>query len=191
MNILVIPEDPTYDQHILKPLFEQLFRSIGKGRVRLRICHDPILGGVGEALKSHRLAEIIERYGGMTDMFILCVDRDGELGRKDRLLDIEAEFNPSNVLLAENAWEEIETWALAGVQLPKNWKWGNIRTEIHVKEVYFDRLVKMRKLARSPGLGRKELGREAASNIRLVRTRCAEDFDDLANRIEEELDKDR
>lgn len=191
MNILVIPEDPTYDQHILKPLFEQLFRSIGKGKVRLKVCHDPILGGVGEALKSHRLAEIIERYGGMIDMFILCVDRDGELGRKDRLLDIEAEFNPSNVLLAENAWEEIETWALAGVELPKNWKWGDIRTEIHVKEVYFDRLVKMRKLTRSPGLGRKQLGREAASNIRLVRTRCVEDFDDLANRIEQELSKDR
>lgn len=187
MNILVIPEDPTFDQFILKPLFERLFRSMGKGKARLKICQDPVLGGVHEALKLGRLKEITERYEGMIDMFILCIDRDGVLGRKQRLREIEAAFSPDNMFFAENAWEEVETWALAGLRLPKEWKWGEIRTAIHVKEEYFDRLVEMRELGESPGLGRKQLGREAASNIKLIRTRCSEDFDDLANRIENAL----
>ncbi len=51
MNILIIPEDFRKDQYILKPLFTRLFRSIGKPRVRIEICRDPLLGGVGEALR--------------------------------------------------------------------------------------------------------------------------------------------
>lgn len=190
MNVLVIPEDPKHDQYILKPLFERLFRSIGKGRVCVKICHDPVLGGVGEALKLGRLKGIVKQYEPMIDMFILCVDRDGLRGRKQRLREIEAVFSSTHVFFAENAWEEIETWALAGLRLPKDWKWGEIRTEIQVKEVYFDRLIKIRKLGVDPGLGRKQLGREAASNVKLIRTRCTEDFDDLANRIESALHDD-
>lgn len=187
MNILIIPEDPTHDQHILKPLFERLFRSMGKGKVHLEVCQDPVLGGVQEALKLGRLQGIVEQYEGMIDMFILCIDRDGVLGRKQRLREIEAAFAPTNVFFAENAWEEIETWALAGLRLPRDWRWGEIRTEIHVKEAYFERLIKIRQLEVDPGLGRKELGREAASNVKRIRERCSEDFGDLANRIERAL----
>lgn len=187
MNILIIPEDPTYDQHILKPLFERLFRSLGKGGVHLRICRDPVLGGVTEALKSDRLTEIVDRYKGMVDMFILCVDRDGITGRKKRLAEIEAEFNPVKAFFAENAWEEIETWVLAGLKLPKGWNWADIRAEIHVKEAYFDRLARIRRVTKSPGLGRKRLSEEAASNIDRIRIKCPEDFDDLATRIQRDL----
>ncbi|MCY4318560.1 MAG: hypothetical protein OXE76_05075 [Alphaproteobacteria bacterium] len=43
-------------------------------------------------LKSDRLREIVNKYDGMIDIFILCVDRDGEPSRKQRLEQIEAEF---------------------------------------------------------------------------------------------------
>ncbi len=71
MNVLVIPEDSRKDKYILKPLFKSLFRVIGRPTARVRVCEDPVLGGVSEALKSSRMAEIVRRHGGMTSMFIL------------------------------------------------------------------------------------------------------------------------
>ena len=110
MRVLVIPEDSRKDKFILKPLFESLFRSIGKSQARIRVCEDPVLGGVREALRSRSIAEVIRRQGGMMQIFILCVDRDGETGRRQRLREMEQEFGNDRVFLAENAWEELETW---------------------------------------------------------------------------------
>ena len=64
MRVLVIPEDFRKDQYLLKPLFLRLFQTIGKGRVHVEICRAPLLGGVDEALKSKRIAEVMSRHGG-------------------------------------------------------------------------------------------------------------------------------
>jgi len=184
MNILIIPEDFRKDQYILKPLFTRLFRSIGKPRVRVEICRDPLLGGVGEALKSERIEEVVRKHEGMTDIFILCVDRDGNEGRRQRLDQIEGEFGATRVFLAENAWEEIETWVLAGLDLPADWNWRTVRSEVHVKEIYFESLATQRDLSDAPGGGRKPLGEEASRRIDAIRQKCPEDFDALARRLE-------
>lgn len=191
MRILVIPEDFRNDQYILKPLFVRLFANLGRPRANIRICQDPLLGGVGEALKSERIREIVEQHGGMTDIFILCVDRDGIKGRRTRLDQIEAEFEDVCTLLAENAWEEIETWVLAGLTLPPDWTWTHVRREVHVKETFFVPFVQERGVADSPGGGRKMLGEEAAGNIPSIRQKCREDFDALAMRLETVLGRYR
>lgn len=184
MKVLVIPEDVNNDQYILKPLFEQLMSSIGKPHARVRICEER-LGGIGEAMKSKRIMEIVDRYYGMIDVFILCVDRDGFPGRRSRLDNIENEFDEDGRrFLAENAWEELETWVLAGLDLPRAWRWPDIRAEVHVKERYFDKLAKDRSVADGPGRGRRTLGKEAASRINNIRQKCPEDFDALAKRLE-------
>ena len=184
MNVLVIPEDFRKDQYILKPLFERLLRSMGRRNARVRVCQDPLLGGIGEATKSERIAEIVERYDGMTDVFVLCVDRDGERGRRRRLRDIEKKFGSDRDFLAENAWEELETWVLAGLVLPSGWRWTDVCVEVQVKEEYFDELAELRSVADGPGGGRKALGKEAASRIDTIRQKCPEDFDALARRLE-------
>ncbi len=184
MNVLIIPEDSRKDKFILKPLFKSLFRSIGKRRTRIRVCEDPVLGGVHEALKSSRISEIIRRHGGMTQIFILCVDRDGEEGRRQRLQEMEQEFGDARVFLAENAWEEIETWVLAGLDLPVDWNWKTVRAEVQIKERYFEPLVARRGLSDAPGGGRKPLGEEASRRIDAIRQKCPDDFDDLARRLE-------
>ena len=182
MNVLVIPEHPSKDQYILKPLFARLFRRLGIRSTRVEVCQDPVLGNVDEALKSERLQEIVEKRRGMTDVFILCVDRDGAVGRRQRLDDIESEFGRG--FLAANAWEELETWVLAGLALPSGWRWQEVRAEIHVKERYFEPLAAQRGLSGAPGGGRKTLGEEASRNISAIRQKCPEDFDALALRIE-------
>ena len=195
MNVLVIPEDFRHDQYILKPLFKRLFKNMGKANANIDVCRDPLLGGVTEALKTERIQEIVDQYEGMTQIFILCVDRDGVETRRQRLDQIETEFGKSqiedecvdgqsNIFLAENAWEEIETWVLAGLRLPRDWSWSEVRAEPQVKEIWFDRLVRERGLTDGPGYGRKVLGEMAAKRIATIRQKCPEDFDSLASRLE-------
>lgn len=186
MKVLIIPEDFRKDQYLLKPLFERLFRSIDRRTAHVRVCQEPLLGGVREALKSERLAQVVKRYDGMMDIFILCVDRDGDEGRRQRLDDIEREFKEDRKFLAENAWEEIETWVLAGLNLPVEWAWAEVRAEVHVKERYFDVLAAERRIADRPDGGCDELGREAARRVDAIRKKCP-DFDALARRIEAEV----
>ena len=181
MKVLIIPEDFTHDQHILGPLFSRLFAEIGRPTAKIIVCREPNLGGVAEALKIERVREIVDAYP-MVNLFVLCVDRDGEPGRRKRLDQIENEFGAR--LLAENAWEELETWVLAGLRLPKEWKWGAVRAEVHVKEAYFEPLARKRGVIDSPGGGRAVLTKEAASRIPAIRQKCPEDFDALARRIE-------
>ena len=183
MNILIIPEDFRNDQYVLKPLFTRLMRTFNRPSAHILVCQDPLLGGVGEALKSERIAEIVEGYRDI-DLFILCVDRDGETGRRQRLKQIEQEFGSNCPFLAENAWEELETWVLAGLNLPPNWRWADVRAEVDVKERYFEPLAEQRGLSNALGGGRKALGEEAARSIDAIRQKCPEDFDSLAERLE-------
>ena len=156
MNVLIIPEHPANDQFILKPLFERLFRSFDR-RARVQICNDPVLGNVQEALNSERIEEIVERYRAMVQIFVLCVDRDGEEGRRQRLNEIENEFDGDRSFF---------------------------RGAVHVKEAYFEPLASMRSVADGPGGGRKVLGEEAARRVHRIRQMCREDFDALARRLE-------
>ena len=185
MRVLVIPEDSRKDKFILKPLFESLFRSMNKPKIRIQVCEDPVLGSVDEVLKSSRIAEVVSRHRGMIHMFILCVDRDGKVGRRQRLDQIESEFGGSRIFLAENAWEELETWVLAGLDLPVNWDWQTVRAEVHVQgELLRASHSPIRRYPIPTGAGRRTLGEQAARRIGAIRQKCPEDFDSLARRLE-------
>lgn len=188
MNVLVIPEDFRKDQYILQPLVVAMFRHLGIPRPKVAICQDPLLGGIGEALKRERIAEILEQYKGMVALFLLCVDRDGVAGRRAALDGVEADAHDAlgdgKLLMGENAWQELEVWLLAGMtDWPTNWRWAAIRSEIHPKEAYYLPYAQMRGVVEGPGEGRKVLGREAASNYGRVRQLCQEDVAALEGRI--------
>ena len=181
MKILIIPEDFRSDQYLLKPLFERLFADFEQPQTVI-VCQNPRLRGVREALSKARLREIIGMYP-MVDIFILCVDRDGETGRRTSLDDIEKELAAANIFVAENAWEEIETWTLAGLDLPADWSWSAVRAEVSVKERYFVPLARQLGVADGPGGGRRALGERASKRVRAIRQKCPEDFGNLANRL--------
>ena len=187
MKVLIIPEDFRKDGYILGPIFRRMFRALGKPRAKVEICRDPLLGGVGEALKAERLREIVAQYRGMVDTFVLCVDRDGEVGRRHRLEQIEEMFGKERTFLCENAWEELETWLLAGLDLPSDWRWNDVRAAVDVKERFFEPLAVARGVSDGPGGGRKLLGEEAARNVAAIRNKCKEDFDRLARRLSDVL----
>jgi len=190
MNVLIIPEDFRKDQFMLKPIFEAILREVGKPRANVRVCMDPLLGGIVQALDWERISEIIERYKGMVEVFILAVDRDGIDSRRTTLDNIEEkaakEFGPA-LLYSENAWQELEVWAIAGQDLPSDWSWQEIRAEVHPKERYFEPLARLRQVENEPGGGRKTLGIEAAKNYRRVKGRCPEDIGALETRLAEKF----
>ena len=193
MKILIIPEHFRKDQYFLKPLFENLCKKLDLSSHSrdVQVCQDPLLGSVNEALKPERLAEIVERYVKI-DIFILCVDRDGETRRRDQLDRLEEKFGET--FFAVNAWEELETWILAGLGigylrkklgLSMKHSWEDIRAERDSKEIYFEPLATRCGVADTPSGGRKQLGKEAAKYISRIRLKCPQDFNCLAIRLED------
>jgi hypothetical protein len=184
VRVLLIPEDFRHDQYMLTPIFKQLYSWLGWQNAKVITCTDPLLGGVEEALKFERLSEIFERYDGMIDHYILCIDRDGNQNRVDRLTKLRGRCAvDGRKFLTIAAIEEIEVWVLAGNELPKDWVWLEIRADPHPKERYFDVLSKARSLTEGPGRGRKALGESAAKNILRITQLCNEEFDPLIKEI--------
>lgn len=193
MKVLIIPEDFRKDQYILQPIIEKMMDVLGKPSAKVQVCQAPLLGGFSEAMKLQRIEEIIKRYRWAIDIFILCIDRDGVQGRRAALNVLEQRVSsgellgPNRMFLAENAWQELEVWALAGHDLPAGWSWETIREELNPKELYFDVLVDQRGLSDEPGGGRRTLSQEAARRYDRIRQLCPEDVANLESRLREWL----
>src|SRR4029079_17619456 len=161
-------------------------------QVQVRVCRDPLLGGVNEALKWERIAPILDRYRGMFDAFLLVVDRDGMENRHRQLHSLEEQARqllpPTGLFLAVQAFQEVEVWALAGMlDLPKSWRWAAIRSERDCKERFFLPYVQSRGLEWAPFGGRLDLGREAAGRYPRVRQLCPEDLGELEQRLRAQI----
>lgn len=174
MRVLIIPEDFRKDEQILKPIIAAVMGAVGKPKARVTVCKDPLLGGIGEALKWGRIDEIIERYKGMVDLFLLLVDRDQVPGRRQQLDTLEAQAATKTRLIAENAWQEVEVWVLAGHDLPADWVWTEIRAERDPKEQYFEPLARLKGVIDEPAQGRGTLAIQAAKRYDRVRILCDE-----------------
>ena len=128
MNVLIIPEDFPLRSALCfqTPVLTAPSNPLVGGVYISTFAAIPLLGGVSEALKSERIGEIVRKHGGMTDIFILCIDRDGDTNRRQSLNRLESRSSATDrPFLAENAWEELETWVLDGVRLPGRWRWAN------------------------------------------------------------------
>ena len=178
MNVLIIPENPRHDQHVLLPIVQAMFTEIGKPHANVRVCQDSGLGGIAQATDWECVERIINRFKNMVHVFLLLVDRDGEAGRKQCLRNLEERaagvLGQNRFFFAEHAHQEIEVWLLAGLELPVQWLWNDIRAEVHVKEKYFETLAANRKVDDMPSGGRTTLAREASRNYSRIRTLCNE-----------------
>jgi hypothetical protein len=187
-NVLVIPEDFTKDEHVLKPLVEQIMRENGRPNANVLVCRDPNFGGIGEALKIDRLRkDVIDRYP-MVHLFLLLVDRDGHAGREQAAAGIETTLSHEMMgqnrrFLAEIARQEVEVFVLAGHDLPPDWRWQEIRADPDVKNTFFQRFVAHKGTGKLPHDGRKKLMAESVRNWARIKNRCQEDVGSLLARI--------
>jgi len=187
-KVLVIPEDFTKDEHVLKPVVERILADAGRPNAAVLVCRDPNFRGIGEALKKERLKkDVIARYP-MVDLFILLVDRDGEAGRELTAAGLETELtrelnNRNARFVAELARQEVEVFVLAGHDLPGTWSWQEIRADADVKNTSFQELVRAKGVERLPHDGRKKLMAEAIKNWARIKSRCPEDIGSLIEKL--------
>jgi len=172
MRVLVIPEDPTLDQYVLKPVLRRLFADLGR-KARIDVMLEPHLGGVDEALSQEVLAAVLERHR-MADLLLLIVDRDCQQGRQSRLDARRRQAEEAGrTLIGCLAIEEVEVWALALADDPPA-AWQEIRRECHPKEVYFEPFVRQKGWLREPGRGRAAVMEALRGNWQRLKSRCPE-----------------
>lgn len=130
MKVLVIPEDPTLDQYILKPIVARLFSDLGRP-ARIDILSKPRLRGVDQALSTSVLSDIANTFR-MIDLFLVLVDRDGDPERPAIAAAREAE-HPDRLFVCL-AIEEVEVWMLALHREALGAPWTEVRAERSPKE---------------------------------------------------------
>ncbi len=190
MNVLIIAEDDRNDRYILLPIMRALFRSLKKPKARIEVY--PLRNGGWDTVKQWNLIRRIIDDNRQADLFLLCVDRDGDENRRHALDRLEekarASVSTPRHFLAVQAFQEIEVWALAGINWRVNLKcsWKQIRDERDPKEHYFEPIARHLGLLDSVAQGRKILGEEAASNYSRVRQNCPE-LRELEGRIHDWL----
>lgn len=194
MNVLIICENYRYDQYIVQPIIKAMFKKLGKPQTIVNVCQDSSIRCVSEATDVNKLIPLIERYEKTVDIFLLCVDRDGKESRckelESREKQLTEKFDNRIKFIAENAWQELEVWILAGHDKFEEWRknkysWQDIRNEPNPKEAYYEPFAKYLGIFNRGKLGggRKELGEEAAKNYQRIKQLCQEDVVNLESRI--------
>jgi hypothetical protein len=74
-NVLVVPEDPTHNGYILRPLVERILQECGKPRARVTVLSSPRAKGYQHA-KSLIEEGLLERYAHM-NLILFLPDADG------------------------------------------------------------------------------------------------------------------
>lgn len=194
LRVLVITEHAGGDQSIATQIVRAMLAELGRKRAIVEACRRPYAGGVQRAMQPEFIADVV-RSNPMSDIFLLLVDRDGVASRRETLdqleTNIQAGVAPGKLFLAENAWQEIEVWALAGWELPADWNWREIREHRDPKEAYYYPFARVQGVFDSFCQGRVELAKVAAAHYSRVRQRCPEDILNLETRPRDWLERDR
>jgi hypothetical protein len=178
VKVLVIPEDPTLDQYILKPVVARLFSDLGRP-ARIEVLSKPRLRGVDQALGRNDLAHIASTFQ-MVDLFLVLVDRDGDLERPAVARSREEE-HPGRLFVCL-AIEEVEVWMLALHRDTLGVPWTEVRSERNPKERFAQPFLITQAPKLDVGGGRAWAMRELGGGWRGVLQVCPE-LQELRERI--------
>jgi hypothetical protein len=169
LRILVIPEDPTLNGYILKPLVERIMAEVGKPNARVQLLTNPKLDGYDHARRAIR-EELPLRYGHF-DLWLFLPDADKASG----LEPLERELVQRGItLFCCAACPEVEAWLLAGHRDKLSCGWREIITHPRLKEEVFEPFLAGHGHPRRAGGGREVLMREALQNYRGLLELCPE-----------------
>jgi hypothetical protein len=186
-NVLVVPEDPTNNGYLLRPLCKRLLREAGRPNANIVVLPEPRVQGYSHAKKL--LEDRIPRNWWHFELILFICDADGSAeSRKDEFKRLEqlALLRPRPVrLICCAAQQELETWLLSGH--PEKLKdlsgrWQEIRAEVSVKERFFQPFLEKYGDPATPSQGRERLMQEALANYDGMKRRCPE-LQELEDRI--------
>jgi hypothetical protein len=182
LNVLIVPENPTYNGAILKPLCERLLAECDRPRANIEVMANPRTNGYDNA-KSLFPKTILDLYSHK-HLVLFLPDSDGQ-NRSAEFARLEAEFEQQAATIARPirliccaAVPEVESWLLAGHQdkWKPDWQWGTMRADRSIKENYFGPFLQVhgQEQSRYPDGGRKQLMLEALRNYAGIKQRCPE-----------------
>jgi len=168
-RVLIIPEDPTYNGYILKPIVERMLAELGKPNADVTVLTNPKVNGYPHAVSAIR-GDLIDRYRHFhLWLFLPDGDRASDLG------PLESELAGQGIhLFCCAAVPEVEAWLLAGYRDKLSLSWGDVRQHRLLKEDVFEPFLAQFGDSRSPGSGRERLVREALANYRGLLSVCPE-----------------
>ncbi len=177
LRVLVIPEDPTYNGYILKPLVERLLADCGKPRAKVVLLVNPRLNGFDDAKCAIR-EELANRYGHF-GLWLFLPDADRAKG----LEGLEKEMGGREIrLLCCAAQPEVEAWLIAGHKTKIGIGWSAVRSHPRLKEEVFEPFLTRHGDRRGAGEGRERLLDETLKNLTGLLELCPE-LRDLKRRI--------
>jgi len=183
LKVLVIPEDPTHNGAILKPVVERVLAEAGRPRAEVKVLTDPKLGGITDAKRAIR-DELPDRYRHVP-LWLFLPDGD----RAGDLTGLEMEMRERGVqLLCCAAQPEVEAWLLAGHRDRLGLAWSKIRIHPRLKEEVFEPFLSRFGNPRVPDEGRGLLVRQTLANYEGLASVCPE-LKDLENRIRDALSR--
>lgn len=170
-KVLVIPEDPTNNGYILKPLVEALLADAGKPRAKVQVLTSPRLNGYDDAIKAIR-GGLFDSYGhwGLW-LFIPDADR----ASPGSMASLEADLAAKGVrLFCCPAQPEVEIYACVAHRAKLRASWPEVRSSRTMKETHFDPLLKAEGDVRRAGGGRDQLIDASLTPLRTILQLCPE-----------------
>ena len=133
-SVLVIPEDPLQNGHILTPLVRALMRDVGRPSAKVKVLTQPRVRGYDQAVKVIR-DELYANYGFM-DLWLFFPDADR--ANRDAMRALETHVAAEGVtLMCCAAHPEVEIYACAAYRDHIREAWDQIRQHPRMKEEVF------------------------------------------------------
>lgn len=181
-KVLVIPEDPTYNGYLLKPLVERILREVGKPHAQVLVLRDPKTGSFENAYDLIKNGSLCSRYG-YYDLWLFLPDGDKH---KDLTKLEESASDQKVTLIAAYLNPEVEATIIAGHPSADVRGWDRMRAHPQFKEKVFQPFLEAHGNPTSPGQGREKLMKEALQNYDRLKKLMPE-LAALEKRVEMEL----
>jgi hypothetical protein len=170
-KVLVIPEDPTHNGYILKPLVEAILADAGKPSAKVTVLANPRLEGYDHAVTAIR--EDLPKSYGFWDLWIFIPDADR--AKSDAMAALERELAAQRIkLLCCPAQPEVEIYACVAYRDEIAGGWKAAREDTRFKEDIFVPLLEERGDARRAGGGRDLMIAESLTNRQALYQLCPE-----------------
>ncbi|MGO9199113.1 MAG: hypothetical protein ACLQM8_01070 [Limisphaerales bacterium] len=168
-RVLVIPEDPTHNGYILRPLVERMLAETGRPNARVIILTNPRVTGYEQAVEAIK-GELAVRYRHF-DLWLFMPDAD----KARNVDDLEHNLERRGIrLISCAAQPEVEAWLLAGHREHLGMKWSELRVHPRLREEVFEPFLREHGDPRSAGAGRATLTRATLSNYQSLLALCPE-----------------
>lgn len=179
LKVLVIPEDPTNNGYILRPLIGAILANAGKSKAKVHVLGSPKMEGYAQARDAveHQLPDIY------SDRKLWIFMPDSDLASPAAMQDLEKRLESKGIrLFCCRATPELEIYPCLAFKSDMGMSWDDARRHTKFKEEVFEPLRKKHGNHKAPGQGREEMTNESLKKMDTLFQFCPE-LKELRDRI--------